>query len=237
MLDFEIIRYQSTVFTPDPYEHDKVKLANVIKEATDNLFDGESAILPLPPEAPSDIPRISLMSKSEEWKIDVSNARMNLFFMRRKDMQAREHSLLAFLEHGLRIYRALKERYPIRYQRLAGVVQRVAGIEGKLPSEYLPDRFCKAEFVESGPFNRSARFELHNLKTYKPAWFDAQINSWVRVQSATLEVTNEPVVSVLNDINTLSEEAEADFSEETMVEFFTNLPAEIETILNLYFEG
>ena len=235
MLDFKIIRHQSTVFTPDPYEHDKVKLANVIKEATDNLFDGESAILPLPPEAPPDIPRISLMSKSEEWKIDISNARMNFFFLKRKDMQAEEPSLLAFFEQGLKIYRALNERYLIRYQRLAGGVQRVAVIEGKLPSEYLPERFSKAEFVERGPFNRSARFELHNLKKYKPAWFSSDVNSWVRVQSAVLEGTEEPVVSILNDINTLSEQRDANFSQETLVEFFTNLPAEMETILTLYF--
>ena len=77
MLSFEdfseIASIQSTIFTPGFSFNSSLVLRRLLEIESD-LFDGAPTVLPIPEDAPREIPRITLQSSNRSFKIDCTGS-------------------------------------------------------------------------------------------------------------------------------------------------------------------
>jgi len=237
MIEFQIIKLMAVIFTPDFNIGDKLSLINLFQELSETKFDGELISIPIPQDAPAEIPRIILNSRDETWRLEVSLQRTNIIFLQPLAPTATTPSMQDFAEVIKKIFKPYKEKNNIRVQRLAFVTERFSEISEKSPSQFIADKYCKEEYLKA-PFNRTSAFEIHSLKKYEYQSFF--LNSWVRIKSANLkDGKSSPILMVINDINTLANEEGPNiiFTGEDIVRFFDIIPDHLDNILNLYFKS
>jgi hypothetical protein len=221
--NFKLLKYQSTIFTLT-YSLIQNKLLAGFLEKFGYLFDGLPETLPLPDEAPSEIPRIILMSKTQHLKMEISPSRVNFFGLKLEN----DRQLNDFFNDALKIYETYQclSKSPIR--RLALVATKF--FETEKPGQTLADYFCKESLVNE-PLKRAEKFELHSYKKYV---FDTfQVNSWIRFRTG--EYKGKNVIAVEQDLNTLAEEQEnKTFSLEEIKKFHEQGNKELDSILKKY---
>lgn len=150
-------------------------------------------------------PRVQLQSSDDSWQLAMGPARVDAIWRNVPD------STTAHLENLVADCAQSPQRYVeaigVSVSRLALVVQRFCPTPD--PANTLIERFCDARRRQE-PFNRSAAFEIHKHRVYRPQQpeIDYSINSWVRCKSASLVADKRPAIAVEQDLNTLVEEAE-----------------------------
>ena len=234
-IEFSPIKLMAAIFTPDFSFGDTFHLINRFKKLSGNKFDGELYSANIPQEAPAEIPRFILNSQLKNWKLEVSLERTNLIFYNAPFSSITDPDALNFGNFARELFRAYKKVSKIRIQRLALIIERVAKIEDEAVPQFIANTYCKDNYLEK-PFNNTSAFELHSLKKYKFKKFD--INSWVRIKSVQLAETLDPLLLMINDINTFSyiEAPDENFKLADIDRFFKNIPNHIEEILSLYFQ-
>ena len=224
----------AAIFTPEFAFGDNLFLINLFNELSEGKFNGEFISVPIPQDAPAELPRIILNSKDGLWKLEVSLMRTNLIFLKPSLDLVTDNDAIEFNTFAKKVFYNYKKKTKIRIQRLAYVTERVTKISGKSPAQYIADKFCKDNYLKA-PFNGTQSFELHSLKKYKFERFD--LNSWVRLKSTNLLDKNRtPVLLVVNDINTLALQEAPDntFSLKDIQRFYNKIPDNLDSILKLY---
>ena len=79
MVNFKVQKIQLTLFPKNFNLVDKIKVANDLKVKMEGLFNGKSTILPLPIDAPLEIPRIILQSKDNFFGCNIAIPRIDFF--------------------------------------------------------------------------------------------------------------------------------------------------------------
>ena len=192
-------------------------------------FDGQPLSVPLPNDAPPEIPRIVLTSADASLKMNVSASRIDIFWNRKssKDDPDVDFILADFREILQEIVKFTKTSPG----RLAAVISRFAPIEN--PGKVIAEHFCKDAWLE-GPLNRPESFELHSHKKYTFAK-TFKVNSWFRIKTGRILYNNSPAVIIEQDINTLVEEMEKrQFKSQEILKFFNAAATEFDQILKLY---
>jgi len=78
-MTFQITNTQVALLSPGVDLSDKLALAQKMKEGTGDLFDGESIVLPIPNDAPAEIPRIILRNKTNQASLNISLNKIDFF--------------------------------------------------------------------------------------------------------------------------------------------------------------
>ncbi len=197
------------------------------------IFSGEPTILPIPKDAPPEIPRIILTSEDKLWELVVSNANLVVSWKRLAKVSA-SPNLKEFYEKSVAVIGDFAEETSAPINRAGAIIHRFTLMEN--PGGFLASHFCKPDFVKA-PFNRPENFELHAHKRY--AFPNRRnVNSWVRNKTGRLNTEHEkdPILLIEQDINTLQEDAAAgNLSYEEVDAFFTNVNTEADKILKLYY--
>lgn len=227
--EFNILSLQLSIFTPGlQFSANKV-LGNLMSKFADT-FDGDTTVLPLPTDAPSEIPRLILLSSDKKTKLEIAVNRANLFRYRKEGDTVMDEK--KFLEICLDVFKEYINCTSAKVGRLAFVI--VKFLENSNPGLTLARHFCKDELMVE-PFNRPERFEIHSHKKYE--FSDFKVNSWIRCKSGILRKDNVPVILVEQDTNTLSEEIEQNEFDLDQIRNFTELAVEEQkTILHKYFK-
>jgi len=231
---FEFSGYQAAVFFVRLGASVRTILTQVLGDVGE-VLDGDPVSLPVPAEAPPEIPRVLLTSKDKALRFDIGLNRAD-FRWQRTDAPL---DLTRFLESALRAFQALSRSAESLPGRLALIVHRF-----KLQPDAgraLAAHFCRPELLENtpqhkGPLNRPEAFELHAFKQFPVNRF--VINSWFRAKTGLMTPTTDPrsVVLVEQDLNTPNEELErARFSLDDIRDFHRLAAGELDTILRLYF--
>ena len=239
MPDFRIIKFQSSIFTPDFIITNSLNIANIAIKTKNDIFNGKSSILPVPQDAPAEIPRIILSSSDSRWSLNISAIRTNLFYnsLTDQDTEIKDIEVDKFSSISSEFFYEFKKELNLRVQRLAYVTDRVIIREDAL--NYILENFCKENQIKKGgPLYNAKRFEIHSFKKYP--WKDFSINSWVRIKFINFKKKeNEfhPAILVTNDLNTLSyeEDKEMSFEPKKIKEYFEKVPNHLDGILKLYF--
>lgn len=71
------LNIQTAFFTPGLVFSDKLSLSSQLIKETGNIFDGDPIMLPLPPDAPQELPRIILKSKNDKHILEIKSSRIN----------------------------------------------------------------------------------------------------------------------------------------------------------------
>lgn len=224
------------IFTPEFSCGNKMSLIQRFQEWSGGKFDGDLMSIPIPQDAPAQVPRIILRSQDNNWVLEVTLERTNLYHLRSDDSPLDDPDAQNFWNYVSDFVSSYKREDDIRIQRLACITERVANIAATTPSQYIANTFCKDEYLDR-PFNNTNTFQLHAHKKYN-TFMDFNINSWVRIKSANLpDEERTPVLHVLSDINTYSADDDPDrtFDLEDIARFFQNVPDHLECVFQLYF--
>jgi len=230
---YEVVSLQSTIFTPG-FSFDSPSVLRRLFEIGSDLFDGDPTVLPIPEDAPREIPRITLQSSNRTLKIDVAPSRTNLY--RIKSAADDTININDFNVLSSQFLTNYKETVNARCGRVAAIIRRFAVIEN--PGREIAAHFCKEDFIRA-PFDRPEGFEIHAHKVYDLSDFD-QVNSWVRIRSGVAQFPDsapQRAIIIEQDINTLSEGMEdKDYSSQKINRFFGIVADEFDIILRLYFQ-
>lgn len=82
MISLSVIKLMASIFTPEFTIGDKLYLIDFFKDKSKNKFNGDFLSIPLPQDAPAEIPRVILNSKDNLWKLEISLHRTNLIFLK-----------------------------------------------------------------------------------------------------------------------------------------------------------
>lgn len=223
---------QTTLFTPS-YVFSTSEVLKRVIELEQDMFDGGPTVLPLPDDAPHEIPRITLENQDKTLKLGLAPARVDFFRSKSK----KEDKIIPndFIYMAVPFLTKLLERIGAKCGRMAAVINRFCRRDD--PSKEITFHFCKENFMEA-PFDRPGAFELHSLKKYE-YMESLKVNSWVRIRSGVVQPENSvshPVVIAHQDINTLAElMGTRIFAKEEISAFYGKACEEFDNILKLYF--
>lgn len=226
--DFRILSLQFSIFTPELLFNPN-KILGTLMSKFSGIFDGNTTVLPLPTNAPKEIPKLILLSSDERIRLDISEARSNI--IRYRDEKDTLIDKRSFFELCSNVYKEYMESTSARVGRIAFV--SIKFLRDSDPGLTLAQNFCKESLLEE-PFNRPENFEIHSHKTY--IFDDFNVNSWVRCKSGVLKENKTPIILVEQDINTVSDETENyEFSIDEIIKFVNLANSEQDIIFNKYF--
>ena len=226
--DFNSLSVQVSIFTPELVFSPGKVLANLVSTFSDT-FDGNPMTLPIPADAPKEIPRITLLSSDGRYKLDISFARANFYrYLKETDTDLDEKSFFALCS---KVFKEYLDFVSTRVGRIALVTIRFA--KNETPGLTLAKHFCQEKWIVE-PFDRPENFEIHAHKRYE---FDEfSVNSWVRCKTGSLKKEKEPIILIEQDLNTLAEEIENnDFNAKILEKFLNSADKEQNEILLKYF--
>lgn len=231
--DFGIAAVQAVIFTPDVVSFSPPKVLAGFLQRHGQRYDGDVTSLPLPADAPSQLPRVLLQSADSTWRLQASPARIDSIWTP-TSLTGADNLAGAVVQCGEVLEDYVRE-YSVRVGRLALVVQRALVVSE--PAQILVRHFCDARLVQGqeAPLKKSDDFELHNRVRYPFPPIEQDINSWVRCK-ATVLVLGEPGIIIEQDLNTLEEGLkDNEFSPEMIRTFLTEVQVEADKILRRYF--
>lgn len=200
--DFLFNSMQGIIFTPNP-PATSGKILGQLLAAFSDRYDGTPMMLPIPKEAPPDIPRLILQSADLQWAMDVSLNRVNFRWVQ----MSRDHSqtLEQFTDFYLKFVDRLLDIHPLIVDRLAFFCGRYFLTENS--ASIISSIFLKESFRKVATVPESLEFHVH--QKVKVAGLDS--NEWLRIKSGILSLPNAPQQKILyveQDTNTLPEGAE-----------------------------
>jgi len=162
-------------------------------------FDGEPALLPIPSDAPTEIPRIILKSKDTKFICNVSLQRVDLFFNPKTEQEQDFSNLMKSIEGVLKKTVSFFETSKIKINRAGVSVNLIKDLE-EGSNNYL----CK-KYLKTGLIADSSELELHILNKFDLKKF--KINRWIRIKTLREKSVpeNDKLLSINIDINSLQE--------------------------------
>jgi len=237
MPEFRVIKFQGSIFTPDLVISNSLKFMNTVGELQDEVLQGNPTALPIPQDAPAEIPRFQFVSQDGKWMLTISLVRTDLIFFDPSDPSAASQTGIdaeTFSKKCSNFFGNYKDKLDLRVQRLAFVTERISPDDNA--SNFIIGKFCREDMTHEGkPLNNVSRFEIHSLKKYD--WASYRLNSWVRIKAVDLKTDKTvPCLFLQNDLNTLSidEDPSQDFSRETIDKFFLGINEHLKDILKKY---
>lgn len=226
---FVTISVQAVAFVSDRSVTSGKVMAAVLKRFADR-YDGDPQALPLPPEAPAEIPRVILQSAEPQFRFEASPDRLTSRWVCPDGCDVSVTDVVGLCSQV--ILHCLDELHP-QVGRLALVVTRAAPVDD--PAQTLIQSFCSQD-AQLEPLNRSATFEIHNHKRYTPPGLTYMVNSWVRCRTGMIGDDKSPAIVVEQDINTLAEESSThQFDSIGSNSFYDAIANEADGILMKYF--
>jgi hypothetical protein len=199
-MNIKHISTQLVIFSPGIVIPNKLKVANAINEKLSNLLDSDPLMIPLPEDAPPELPRIRMSSKDGRYSLSIAGNRIDFIFQYREEDE-RFFPIVGFYDKFLTIFEYFSENIHTQFTRSAIVTQWVIELEKTSAVDFLLDKYIESKT----PIINPHALELHYLLKSNVAKFD--VNQWVRIK--TSRDINQPQSSnqifVLVDINTLAE--------------------------------
>jgi len=233
--DFTLDSVQTAIFTPDHTSFSSAKAVAIVLAKFQGRFDGDMQVVPLPSEVPPELPHVQLQSSDGRWRLSMAPARIDSYW--RNAGSDSQPSLGGVVVECAEVLERYVQESHVRVARVAMVIIRTTAVDD--PAQALIKRFCN-DASQRTPFNRSAAFEIHNHKEYRPRRDDIvyAINSWVRCKAAKRVTDDKSVILVHQDLNTLVTEMESRrFAPEEIHAFFQMAAVESDDILRNYFPG
>lgn len=167
-------------------------------------------VLPLPSDAPSEIPRIVLKSKDEHYSCNVSGVRVDFFYREKEPSQKWTDLRDEYHRHLLAISQTVVETLRTSITRLGSIV------EFYVPIGVSPSVAMRQAYLKEGVLPGEREIQLGALD--RQYWETKEINRWVRVTGKD----GESAVRVVVDINTIPEK-KYDFDVDGIESFYRHV--------------
>ena len=209
-LNLETTTLQSVFFVTNVNLLDKLDVANKVKSGL-GILDGDPTVLPVPNDAPLEIPRIILTSKNKVFSCNISSERIDLIINKSKVTESNIDLEEEILKKSEILSNLIRKSLNWSVHRLSLISQ----------FKYKPEvgvlNFMKNLLSEQFGAD-SAELEVHRLKHIKVGNYKS--NQWVRFLSRNGGAPNE-FIHILSDVNTLKTEKYS-FTEDGSKLFFSS---------------
>ena len=195
----------------------KLDLAQMIIKSTDNIFDGPPTILPIPDDAPQEIPRIILKNGANTLTCNVCINRIDFLFRESKAFNEGMCLPEFWSDYSKTINNftnCIKKDLDTSITRLGFVVNLFCGLKGSA------NKYLTKEYLKSNIFSDPFEIQLNVLNKLVLDGF-VNINRWLKFKPIRFitNISNDTALSVELDLNTSPEEKH-DFKTEEVVKFF-----------------
>lgn len=227
---------QAAIFTPGIDLLNKIVLSDQIIKNTKNLFDRDPIILPIPVDAPAQVPRIILKSKNESYSMNISLNRFDFYRTERSaknGLPIKEISEIkdSYLNKIASITEAIKKVAGVRIVRL-GLVMTLQARGKEKAIIFISKSYLKQGRTTENVFD----INLGILKRANISGYNA--NVWFRINPLrmTADLSDDRLLSTVFDINTLPEEM-LDLTANGVCNFYASAISHIESKSKLYLKG
>lgn len=213
-LDFQFLRIQTALFLSTIDLTDRLTMAVAIREASENMLSGEPVMLPVPVDAPGEIPRLRLNEAEGNWACQVAPKRLDFFFECSLEQMERDEPTDVMEIHfklTTDVWNQLQDQFRAKAHRI-GLITRV-GAEVSRASSLL-----RETFLRTASFDSSHKLEVHALHKLKMKEYD--VNRWVRLRASQgqSDGNDSSKLFIDTDINTLPQHR-LDLSTENVTRF------------------
>ena len=191
-------------------------------------FDGDPTVLPTGQKLPVEVPKLSVASLDERWRIQVGTSRVDVTWQRIDDSGVISEE--QFAETTMRtLNEYLRVSDDLIVSRMAFITRRFTAINE--PAKEIASYFMRDAILD-GPLRRPNEVQINAHKVYTPAQLPT-LNSWIRWRNGFVTTTREAVVTVEQDLNTLAESNQI-FGTTEIADFLSRAPSEAARILSYY---
>jgi hypothetical protein len=230
--DFRLFHIQAVIYTP-PLDFRASKALAFLLGNYSQQFNATPLSLPVPWEAPPEIPRLALRGEDGRLQLQAGPARLDII----REQEAIPLEMVGeFMEFAAILFDAYLREMAGQANRLACLFYCFA--ENPNGAAEAAQHFCKPELLRD-PLNRPSDFQLHAAKQFEfGGW--VKVNSWFRCKSANLKFGDAPAksgVMVEQDFNMPEAEPSAArvFGPDEIRKFCMSAPEEFQTVLSRYF--
>lgn len=231
--DFSIATIQVVAFTPDRSALSPPKVLSTVISRFSDRAGGDVQVLPIPDEAPDEIPRLELKSEDLRWSFTWAPGRSTATWSR-----VEESDLAPSAIECAEMLVYLFQTHSVAVNRLACVIGRGAEIVSPAPA--LVAQFCATSLCSTSnhnaPLRNSRAFQIHNLKQYESRIPGVLLNSWVRCKAENGIDPDGPGKMIFEqDLNTPFGEMSRRFTPQQISDFYAMINDEANQIVSLYF--
>lgn len=226
--NFKLQSLQTALFTPGVDLSRPLEVAQGLISATGNLFDGQPIILPIPPDAPPEVPRIIVKNANNSYACNVSQNRIDFNFTEKGTHGTLKDKSDKYLNYLLSIVEMLKSNLKISITRIGTIATLLLSLQES------SNKFIVEKFLKEHLFDGSYDVQFSILKKLQLTGYE--VNCWFRLNTLRKveDPTNDKAVLVTLDVNTQSE-IPCDFNKDQIGIFFNSAIKYIEESIGIYF--
>lgn len=233
--NFTLNSVHIALFSSKPGDFSPAVILGSILNKYQARYNGEIQALPIPAEAPVEIPRVILLSSDGSYRIEAGPIRIDSHWQRTNETKV---DLAEYSKKAFEPLETLIRERQLSIGRCAFVVTRT--YDDPQAADHLADKFCKSDLREGkGPLRRSDFFELHNHKKYSITFSgnkQQEVNSWIRCKAVQAAKDQRKMILVEQDLNTPQEDLPRKlFTADEIVSFVDMAIKEVDKTLELYF--
>jgi len=211
----------------------KIEYVSKLTTATNAVFDGEPTILPIPKDAPPEIPRVVVKSKDEKLICNTSINRVDLFFNPKKEIEMNlENVKSEYLTLLKQILNFLNETYRFKIYRIGMVANLILDLT-ESSNQFISKKYLKDNSQISDTFEVQLNVlnKINLLSRYKA-------NRWLRIITSREKqnIENDKFLSVNIDINTLPD-VSYDFDSELVTLIFNDAVKNMQSLIAAHYVG
>lgn len=189
------LRIQTALFLSTIDLTDRLTLATAMRAASHGILDGEPVMLPVPPNAPAEIPRLRLGQAGDGWGCQVSPQRVDFFF-ERSLKQAHEEEPPDAVELHFKLTQNVWSQLEEQFRATANRIGLIVRFGTRLSHA---TRLVCQSFLRTDSFDSSEKIEVHALRKIRMGTYD--VNRWARLRAVGLESDDNAQGSLLLDID------------------------------------
>lgn len=192
---FIIRSIQAAFFLSNIDLSDKLNVANIVKNNLHPFLNGAPTILPIPEDAPAEIPRIVLTSVDSNLICNISPIKIDLIQKNVSIKESIDKSILIFFTNIDKLAQTITTKFSANSYRLGLAITYIVdpSIKGLdlLKTKYL-----------SNPKDISEEIQIN--KRLKGVIGEFEINNWLRLIAKNgSKEKDKPQLLIISDINTL----------------------------------
>lgn len=226
--NFQLQQLQIALFTPGINLNRPLDIAQGLISATGTLFDGQPIILPIPPDAPPEVPRIIVKNSNDSYTCNISKNRIDFIFTEKGMFRSMRDEKDNFLNHLLSLVDLFKSNFKISITRIGTIATFLLPL-GESSNKFITEKFLK-EYLFGGTYE----IQFGVLKKLQLAGYGA--NCWFKLNTFRnmQDVSDDRAMLVAFDVNT-QPEVSYDLNKDQIGIFFNSAIKYIEETIEIYF--
>ncbi len=226
--NFHLKQIQTVLFTPGINLTDSISVVSALTSAVRGLFNRQPAILPIPSDAPAEIPRIVLKNANESYVCNVTKDGVSLIFDAKESVCNLLDSQDEYLNHLLSIAGQVKDTIKAQINRIGVILVSV------LPLQESSNSFISHHFLNESLFMNTSDIVLHILKHEDIKGY--KTNCWFKVQTLHNEKnpSDDRAMLVTFDVNTIPTGSN-DLNKDQVGIFFNAALEYVQSSIKVYF--